>query len=125
MEEFMSKARFKIMESKMTRKLRSRPRIFRTVLSLCLLGCCLIAVSSRGANVTLGWEPSTDSDVTGYNVYYGPSTQNYTNVIDAKDSTTCSIFGLVIGATYYFTVTAYNALGLESPPTDEIVYTVP
>jgi len=121
----MSTKCFGIMELKSTQKIRSIARTFRTGASLCILGACLIASSSQAANVTLGWDPSTDPDVVWYNLYYGPSTQNYTNVVDAGNSTTCSIFGLVIGATYYFTVTAYNALGLESPPTEEIVYQIP
>jgi|SRR3954469_19921393 hypothetical protein len=83
------------------------------------------APSSQAASVTLGWDPSSDPDVAGYNVYYGPSSRNYTNEVDAGNSTVCSIFGLVIGATYYFAVTAYNDLGVESAPSDEIVYTVP
>jgi fibronectin type 3 domain-containing protein len=121
----MSKECFEIMELQSTKKARSRARTFRIGASLCLFGFCLIASSSQAANVTLGWDPSTDTDVAGYNVYYGPGTQNYTNMVDAGNSTTCSIFGLVIGATYYFTVTAYNELGLESPPSEEIVYQIP
>jgi len=93
--------------------------------SIAMLIICVVSTPSPAASVTLGWDPSTDPDVVGYNVYYGPSTHNYTNMVDAGNSTVCSIFGLVIGATYYFTVTAYNELGVESPPSDEIVYTVP
>jgi len=77
------------------------------------------------ASVTLGWDPSPDPDVAGYNVYYGPSSHTYTNVVDAGDNTVDTIYGLVIGQTYYFAVTAYNSVNMESPPSDEIVYTVP
>jgi hypothetical protein len=93
--------------------------------SLLVLGIGVCASSARAASVTLGWEASTNSNVAGYNLYYGPSTRNYTNVVDAGPLPSCSVFGLVIGSTYYFAVTAYNDLGVESAPSSEITYTVP
>src|SRR5439155_14744240 len=35
-----------------------------------------------------------------------PSTHNYTNVVDVGNNTSFSLFGLVIGATYFMAVTA-------------------
>ena len=77
------------------------------------------------ASVTVAWDPSPSPDVAGYNLSYGPSTRNYTNVLDVGQSTTFCLFGLVIGGTYCMAVTAYNNAGLESLPSDEVVYTVP
>lgn len=87
--------------------------------------CVLCGSQAYCASVNLAWDPSPDLDVTGYNLSYGPSSRNYTNVVDVGDNTSFSLFGLVIGATYFMAVTAYNSLGVESPPSDEIVYTVP
>jgi len=37
--------------------------------------------------------------------------------------TSSVVSNLVVGKTYYFVVTAYNALGLESPPSNEVSFT--
>jgi hypothetical protein len=75
--------------------------------------------------VTLGWDTSPSTDVTGYRIYYGAGSGNYTNSIMVGNVTSNSIPGMVIGATYYFTVVAYNSIGLESIFSNEIIYTVP
>jgi hypothetical protein len=45
--------------------------------------------------------------------------------LDAGNATSLSVGGLTVGATYYFSVTAYDAYGVESLPTTEVSYTVP
>ena len=106
------------------RLMRRRIRTFRAWIAAGVV-CVLCGSQAYCASVTLAWDPSPDSDVAGYNLSYGPSTHNYTNVVDVGDNTSFSLFGLVIGATYFMAVTAYNNLGVESPPSDEVVYTVP
>jgi hypothetical protein len=78
-----------------------------------------------GQSVTLAWNPSADTNVTGYFVYGGVASQNYTNKVDAGNGTNATISGLVEGTTYFFAVTAYNILGLESIPSNEASYSVP
>ena len=107
-----------------SRLMCGRIRTFRAWIAAGVL-CVLCGSQGYCASVTLAWDPSPDPDVAGYNLAYGPSTHNYTNVVDVGNSTSFSLFGLVIGATYYMAVTAYNSLGVESPPSDEVVYTVP
>ena len=91
----------------------------------------VIAVPSFGAtqlapqNVTLAWNPSTSSNIAGYRMYFGGASQNYTNIIDAGNNTSVTASNLVGGATYFFAVTAYNTIGLESAFSSEISYTVP
>src|SRR5258708_4306872 len=80
---------------------------------------------AQGASGTLAWNPSPSPGVIGYNLCYGPSTHNYTNIVDVGNSTSFCLFGLVVGDTYCIAVTAYNNVGLESVPSDEVVYTVP
>ncbi len=77
------------------------------------------------ASVTLAWQPSTDTNVVGYNVYYGGASENYTNKISTGDTTSIVISGLIPGATYYFAATAYDDTGLESPFSNEASYAVP
>lgn len=76
-------------------------------------------------SVTLGWDASPSADATGYRIYYGAVSGNYTNSVTVGNVTSNSIPSLVIGATYYFSVVAYNSFGLESTFSNEIIYIVP
>ena len=76
-------------------------------------------------NVTLGWGPSSDPNVVGYKTYYGAASGNYTNSHAVGNVTTNTVSGLARGVTYYFVVTAYNASGVESVPSNVVGYTVP
>ncbi len=83
------------------------------------------AAAAPALGVTLAWDASSSADATGYRIYYGAVSGNYTNSIMVGNVTSNSIPGLLIGATYYFTVVAYNSIGLESIFSNEIFYTVP
>jgi len=76
-------------------------------------------------SVTLAWDPSPDTNVVGYRVYYGVVSRTYTNVVNVGNATNVTINGLVEGTTYYFAATAYNSLGMESDYSAESVYTAP
>lgn len=78
-----------------------------------------------GQSVTLAWDASPDPTVVGYDVYYGVASGTYTNMINVGDVTSATIGGLVIGVTYYFAATTYDASGNESGYSGEISYTVP
>ena len=73
--------------------------------------------------MTLAWVPSTGTDVVGYNLYYGPGSRNYTNIVAAGNVTNVTVSGLVPGAAYYFAATAYTSAGLESDYSTEIAFT--
>lgn len=75
---------------------------------------------------SLSWNPpATNSDGTpltdlaGYKVYYGNSSGQYTKAIDVGSSTSYVINNLPVGATTYFTVTAYDLSGNESSFSNE------
>ena len=76
-------------------------------------------------SVTLAWNPSTDPNVAGYNIYYGGVSHTYTNKIPVGNATSVTISGLVQGTTYYFAATTYSASGLESQFSSELSYLVP
>jgi len=87
-----------------------------------LLGC----VVAKASLVSIQWTPNTDPSVAGYNVYYGGSSRNYTNVLStANNSSAVTVGGLVEGQTYYFAVTAFDAFGDESDLSDEAQFIVP
>ena len=101
--------------------------VLRTLLVAAALLCSFLGSSpsiqaSSGASIELAWDPSTDSDVAGYKIYYGSVSGVYTSVLDAGNASTCTVTGLGPGTTY-FVCTAYTASGLESLPSAEISYT--
>ena len=85
----------------------------------------MVSGSVRGATVTLAWNASTGSAVDGYHLYYGGVSQKYTNMVDAGRATNATVTGLNVGITYYFAVTSYDVVGLESLFSPEISYTIP
>ena len=94
-----------------------------------LCAILMLAASSSpaqaGESVTLAWDPSPDSSVGGYFVYYGVVGRNLTNLLDAGYQTAGTVSNLVAGSTEFFFVTAYNRQRVESLPSNLITYTVP
>jgi hypothetical protein len=81
--------------------------------------------SSNGA-ATLSWVPPTEntngqpvSDLAGYYIYYGTDKSDLSQVIPitGADTTTYVVNGLGAG-TYYFAVSAYNTMGMDSTQSD-------
>ena len=73
-------------------------------------------------SVNLAWDQSPSLGVAGYRIYYGGATGNYSNSVVAGNVTSNSISGLTGGGTYFFTVVAYDASGVESVPSNEIIF---
>jgi hypothetical protein len=91
---------------------------------LLILAALSTTVQAAGS-VTLAWNQSSDTNVAGYNVYYGGASGAYNNEVSAGNATNATISGLVQGTTYYFVATTYTSSGLESPFSSEVSYTVP
>jgi hypothetical protein len=69
-------------------------------------------------NVTLVWDRNPESDIAGYNVYYGRASGDYTRLETVADPTaTIMVRGT---RTVYFAVTAYNTSGVESTLSEEV-----
>jgi hypothetical protein len=101
-------------------------RLWLVRLGAILAGVAASAGALRAASsVTLAWDQNPETNIVGYSVYYGTNSQAYSKVIQGGKVTTQSMSNLVAGLTYYFAVTAYNSLGLESVPSNEISYLVP
>ena len=100
--------------------------LFFTILFSLILFLSLFPVqSAQAGQVTLAWDPNSEPDLAGYEIYYGTASRNYSFHIDVGNVTTYTLTGLQPGVTYYFAATAYNAQGLESDYSNEVVYTVP
>lgn len=98
----------------------------KIILSLVLL-VFSVAVSLADS-VTLIWDQNPETDLVGYRVYWGTETGKYDETLEVDfPGVTAKIDDLDFRATggYYFIVTAVNTIGLESPPSNELVLVVP
>ena len=77
-------------------------------------------------NIGLAWDANAETDLAGYKVFWGVKTRTYGTPIDVpgKPATpTCTLTGFA-GGTYFFAVTAYNAVGQESGYSNEVSATI-
>jgi Putative Ig domain len=81
------------------------------------------AAAATSGSATLSWIPPTQNldgspitDLSGYHIYYGINAGDLTNsiTVNGGSSSTYTVAGLGSG-TYYFSVVAYNAEGVDSP----------
>jgi hypothetical protein len=87
----------------------------------------LLATPRDGA-VELSWKPSKDESAAGYLVYYGDGSGNYLgdgaalgpSPIDVGKQTSVNIDNLKNGTLYYFSVSAYDDLGMPGDYSREI-----
>src|SRR5207245_8250418 len=82
--------------------------------------CFLAPALSSAAQVTLAWDPNTETDLAGYKLYYGPSSGSYQSSVDVGNLTSYTLSGLLEGRIYYFAVTAYNLSLGESGFSNEV-----
>ncbi len=106
-----------------------RPAAFRPLCSpLHLLALVLMTFSftplSHAASVTLAWDAPASNNATGYKLYRGTASKQYTVVTTLGNQNRHTVNDLVEGRTYYFTVSAVNAHG-ESGHSNELKYTAP
>jgi hypothetical protein len=79
-------------------------------------------VATATGSATLSWTPPTQntdgsalSNLAGYKVYWGPSQGNYTNSVVVNNAGLSSyVVDQLTPATWYFAVSALNAVGVES-----------
>ena len=88
-----------------------------------------ISVSPEVSNgtATLSWQPPTENtdntpleDLAGFRIYYGTESGNYSESVDVGAGVTEYVVENLSSGTWYFVVTAYNSLGIESAPSDEV-----
>lgn len=76
----------------------------------------------QGGQVSVAWDPNSESDLAGYRVHYGTSSGEYSVVIDVGNVTSYTIKGLEMGVAYFSALTAYNTSDLESGYSNEISF---
>lgn len=93
----------------------------KLLLATSILVLCT-ALPAGAASVHLAWDPSPDRFIVGYKIHYGLKHGKYTHVVQVKGrlTTNAVIKGLKEGKTYFFSVTAYNKKGKQSPLSLEV-----
>lgn len=96
-------------------------RLFTSIIISLTLCFFLSPTNSLAAQANLAWDPpDISTDVTGYMIHYGRTSGAYSQAIDVGNTTSYPVSNLIDGQTYYFTVTAYNAVGYESVYSNEV-----
>ena len=95
--------------------LLDRVRSAAHIMTLCSGLPALFPFSAIAASsVTLAWNPSSRTNIAGYNIYYGTTSRAYTNA---------TITNLSSGTIYYFAATAHDTSTLEGDYSTELAYT--
>lgn len=93
----------------------NRIRLYCALL-LMVLPSTIIASISISHAASLAWNANTEADLSGYKVYFGTSSQQYTSVVTLGKVTSIGLTDLDLyeGNTYYIALTAYDTSYNES-----------
>lgn len=94
--------------------------VFKILRGSSINGFVPIILVIQSGSAILSWDPNTESDLSGYKVYYGTTSKSYDNVKDVGKVTSYQIKNLKTGIRYFFAVTAYDFSGNESSFSDEV-----
>jgi hypothetical protein len=94
---------------------------------------CLLAVSVQGQQVvtewpvTLMWDPNTEEDLAGYNIYH--ASVSFNGVVPYGSAVGTTVAGvemfeytIATGGFHYFVATAFDETGNESGPSNEVMF---
>jgi hypothetical protein len=88
----------------------------------------LCPLEAYSAKLALSWQPSLDSDMSGYRLFcrQGGESYDYSNPVWEGTGTTCTYeFDAVVNTTYCFVVKAFDTPGNESSDSNEACWTAP
>ena len=88
---------------------------------LCALLLCVGTARDATAGIlTLQWDPSQDSSVTGYMVFVGTESGQYTATFNVGNQIQFVFRDAQPGLAYYFSVAAYRSGGIVGPLSTEV-----
>jgi len=91
--------------------------------SLVAAGLPLTSFAGAAISANLSWTASSDPNVTGYNIYYGNTSHQYTNSVSVGNVTSVNVPNLTTGTTYFFAAKAHDAAGNQSDFSNEAAFT--
>ena len=97
--------------------------LFKVVVGLYLSSAHLTSLKAQ--SVSLAWDASPSPGIASYIVRYGTASGVYSVATNVGNKTAATVAGLQQGQTYYLAVTAQDAAGIESLPSNEASYQVP
>ena len=84
---------------------------------------------SLSNSAVLAWDAVTVPSLSGYRVYFGTAPGTYLQSlgqgISVGNVITYTVMGLASGTRYYFAVTDFDTLGIESPYSNEVFKSIP
>lgn len=83
---------------------------------------CLPWQSHASESIALSWDPTSNPAAAGIYIYYGTSSHNYANIMNAGNTNQIVISGLNFGTTYYFAAQTYDSSGNESALSSEVSF---
>lgn len=83
-----------------------------------------LSAPTTTGSASLTWNPNTDTNLAGYNLYMGTQSGVYGSPISIGLNTSYTAGNLTGGKTYYFSVTAVNTTGTESLHSNEVNKTI-
>jgi hypothetical protein len=93
-----------------------------------LAAALLVSIRVEARTVTAVWDANTDELTAGYRLHWDNQPNGggdgYAFSVDVGNATSHEV-DLIPGSTYYFVVTAYDAGGLDGPPSNEAFVTLP
>ena len=95
----------------------------RALLLIVIILICPVWNIQAALSVGLAWDPA--SNAAGYYLSAGTTSGVYLQTIAVGNTMTTLVSNLVAGQKYFFAVTAYDASGVESAPSNEVSYTAP
>ena len=93
----------------------------RALLLIVIILICPVWNIQAALSVGLAWDPA--SNAAGYYLSAGTTSGVYLQTIAVGNTMTTLVSNLVAGQKYFFAVTAYDASGVESAPSNEVSYT--
>ena len=98
-------------------------RIFLLMAVIGSAGFARQSFAGSACPLALEWQPSPDSGIAGYTLYYGATDGEITNRMDVGLQTATVVKDLAASVEYTFYVVAYDADHNEGDPSDPLFYT--
>ena len=76
------------------------------------------SIERLSPSVDLAWDDPESG--MQHRIYWGTSSQSYGHVLDVGTNCSATVWGLELGRTYYFAVTASDINGIESEPSRQL-----
>jgi hypothetical protein len=90
---------------------------------MAVVAAVIFSAIGNSATISLNWQPSTDLHVVGYNVYVASKSDSQTNVVQVGKTSAATLSSLTEGVEYRVYVTAFDANGVESDPSNYVDFT--